>query len=307
MIAAYLGEVAGITTALLWAFGTLLAAKAGRHIGSNAVNELRLAIALPLLLGAHSVVFGSPWPRGVAGDAWLNLSVSGLVGLALGDMCYFRAITLLGPRLGALLMAAAPAMTALLAYATLGERLSSTQVLGLVLTSTGLALVLSDRRGRREWNASLTTRQVVVGVVLGLLGALGQALGNVLSKRGAGSGDLELAPLSSVVIRMTAGTVSVLLIALVAGRFRKLIAATRVREARNPILLAVLFGPTCGVFLYQVAIQRSDAAIAAILVSLTPIYLIPIARIAYGSRITRTGLAGTLLAFAGTALVLQRP
>ncbi|MCA8971029.1 MAG: DMT family transporter [Planctomycetes bacterium] len=302
----YVGEFAGITTALLWAFGTLLAARAGRHVGSNAVNELRLLIALPVLMVVHRLWLGAFWPTGIAVEARAWLSISGFVGLALGDMCYFASITRIGPRLGALLMATAPAMTAVLARIVLDETLGGWQLLGLLVTSLGIALVLADRHGRREWDADLTRAQLVVGAILGLLGALGQALGNVLSKLGAGTGASEMHPLSAVVVRMTAGTLGVLVIAIVLGRLGKSLRAMRRREVRGPILLAVVLGPTLGVSLYQVAIQRTDAAVAAILVSLTPIYLIPIARIAYGSRITWRAVTGTVTAVIGIALLMVR-
>lgn len=300
----YSGEIAGLGAALLWAYGGMICAKAGRHVGSNAVNEMRLILALPILLVAHAVVFGASGPWDAAPMALTWLAVSGFVGLALGDMCFFHSITVLGPRIGALLMATAPAMTAVLAWIVLEERLTVVQILGMIVTSVGILIVLRDKRGRVEWDENLSAGARRFGVTTGLLAAFGQALGNVLSKLGANAGSVELAPLSSVVVRMTAGTVGILAIAALAGRLPRTLRAFRVREARRPIMLAVVLGPTLGVWCYQVALQRTDAAVAAILVSLVPIFMIPIARVTYGARPSRAALAGTLVAFVGTFMLL---
>ena len=49
--------------------------------------------------------------------------MSGVIGLALGDLCLFHCMAIIGPRLGTVLMALAPAMTAVLAVWWIGELL----------------------------------------------------------------------------------------------------------------------------------------------------------------------------------------
>ena len=51
----YIGEIAALSTVLLWAIGTLSFEAAGRRIGSTTVNYIRLAMAW-VMLGVLGVV-----------------------------------------------------------------------------------------------------------------------------------------------------------------------------------------------------------------------------------------------------------
>ena len=51
------------------------------------------------------------------------------------------------------------------------------------------------------------------------------------------------------------------------------------------------------------AAAHTDTGIAATLMATMPIIALPLARVAYGSRPGRNAIAGTLLAFAGVAII----
>lgn len=298
------GEAAGIGAALLWSFGGLVCARAGQRVGSNVINELRLFLALPLLFGVHALLFGSLLPAGAVWDSTLWLSLSGVAGLALGDMCYFHCMTVLGPRIGALLMAAAPAMTAVLAVFVLGEGLSGQQIAGIAVTTLGIGMVLADGKGRREWDAEIPKRTQLFAITTGILAAVGQATGNVFSKLGAFAGEVELPPLSSLLLRMIAATLALALVSAFSGRIGRSVRALGMPEIRRALCVILITGPTLGLWCYQFSLQRIDAAVAAILVSLVPIFMIPIARIAYRARPSGLAILGTFVAFGGTLLLL---
>ena len=54
----------------------------------------------------------------------INLAVSGIIGLVIGDTFLFKAFTMIGTGLSMLLMSLTPAMKAILAYFFLGERIA---------------------------------------------------------------------------------------------------------------------------------------------------------------------------------------
>ena len=70
------------------------------------------------------------------------------------------------------------------------------------------------------------------------------------------------------------------------------------------LLVAVVLGPTVGVWLSQVAFAKTSVGVAQTLLSLVPVFMLPIARVAYGSRPSRLGVIGTFVAFAGTIVIL---
>ena len=177
------GELAALGTASCWVVTSLAFAGAGKRIGSQNVNLLRLLVAIPLLMIVTFLLRGQALPTDASSEAWIWLSVSGMVGFVFGDMCLFRAFVLIGPRLSSLLMATTPLMTAWMGWLVLGESLGPWAWLGMALTIAGVAWALVAQGG------SGRLIDVRTGVVLALLGALGQAGGLVLSKLGMGEYD----------------------------------------------------------------------------------------------------------------------
>jgi len=80
----------------------------------------------------------------------LNLSISGIVGLVLGDSFLFKAFTMIGTRLSMLLMSLTPAMSAIMAYFFLNERISLLGTFGMIITLAGIVLVIFDKKENGE-------------------------------------------------------------------------------------------------------------------------------------------------------------
>jgi drug/metabolite transporter (DMT)-like permease len=67
--------------------------------------------------------------------------------------------------------------------------------------------------------------------------------------------------------------------------------------------IGAFFGPVLGVSLSLLAVQRILAGVAASLMATTPILILPVAVLVRGERVGLGGLAGTVLAVAGVALL----
>jgi drug/metabolite transporter (DMT)-like permease len=298
-----LGEIAALSTALFWAFTALFFAAAGARIGSLVVNFVRLVMAFALFALGSWVVRGHPLPLDASAHAWAWLAISGLVGFTFGDLCLFRALVVIGPRLSSLIMSLAPPLTALLGWILLGETLRWTDVIGMTLTLTGIAWAIVDRTPPGAAGAaavaSLPRRTLVVGVLLAMGGALGQAAGLVLSKHGMGDYDA----FSATQIRVIAGCFG----------FAVLFVATRwwpnvrrgLRDGRAVVFTAggAFFGPFLGVWLSLVAVQHTTTGVAASLMATAPILIIPLVVLIHRERVGLGGLAGALLAVTGVVLL----
>jgi drug/metabolite transporter (DMT)-like permease len=132
-------------------------------------------------------------------------------------------------------------------------------------------------------------------------GSLGQAGGTVLSRLGLAEG---LEPLSASLIRLAVAALVIWAFALIRGQVGGTITALQARpRARLQLAGGVIVGPVVGVWLSLVAVQRTSVGIASALISLTPIFLIPISYVVFRERATRQAVVGTLIAFAGTLLL----
>jgi drug/metabolite transporter (DMT)-like permease len=290
------GELAALATACCWTTSALAFEAAGRRGGSLALNLIRLVPAF-LLLSVYSwLVRGVAFPVDASAHAWLWLSLSGLIGFTVGDLCLFRAFVRVGARVSMLLMATAPLLTTLLGLLIMGELLSARQLLGMLLTVTGVSSVALERRPDA---AGQLRRLPLDGILLALGGAAGQALGLVLSKLGMGAYDA----FAATQIRVLAGIVGLSVVFTAIGWWPRVRAALADRRALVPTGIGAFFGPFLGVSLSLVAVKYTYAGVAATLMALVPVLIIPVSVLLFGEKVSRTAVLGALVAVAGTALL----
>lgn len=295
------GELAALGTALCFAFGSTLFTMAGRELGTMRVNRVRLLLATLLIGLLHWLILGQLLPGGVSRESLSWLVVSGIVGLVLGDMFLIQAFVLIGPQLSMLMMALAPMFSTIIAWLFLNETLDSQTLLGIVLVVTGIIIVVTQRRSGISASTPATGRAYQIGLLCGLGGSLGQAIGTVLSRLGLADG---LEPLSASLIRLGAAVLVLWGYTLIRGQAGDTIMTLRAKpQAGLRLTGGTVAGPVVGVWLSLVAVQRTSVGIASTLIALTPIFLIPISYVVFKEHVSQRAVIGTLIAFAGTVLL----
>lgn len=272
--------------------------EASRRAGSVPVNVLRLLIAFVFLTLANALTRGMPLPTDATPHQWTWLLMSGFVGFFIGDLTLFRAFVLLGARLCALITCTAPVFSLLAEAVLLKDYHFSGLELGAILTTiAGVALVVSERR-----EANPRHQVTVWALLLAFMGAAGQGVGAVLTKR-ALEFDAYNA-FATVQIRMIAGIAVFLLFVLVTRRVRDTVAALRSPMAMLFITLGAFGGPFLGVTLFVKSMETISPSTTQTIVSLLPIFMIPLAIWVRGETITTRALAGTTVAVLGVFLLI---
>ncbi len=302
---AYTGELAGLFTSLCWSFTSIFFTLSGRIVGSPVVNRTRLAFALVMVAGGHWVTQGQIFPIDAEIERWGWFALSGIIGFALGDACLFQAFVMIGPRLAMLVMLLHPVIGTLLAWVLLGERLNAAELSGIALTVSGVAWVVTDRKNRNPQNgdtlANAHPRYYVIGILFGLGGALGQAVGYVTSKQGL-EGDFPA--LSGNIIRLLIATITIWTFAALNGSAARGIHTLREKPAAIKFIFAgSIAGPFIGAWASLVAVKHAAVGVASTLTSLAPILLIPLSRIFFKEQITPRAIAGTGLALIGIVVL----
>ncbi len=288
----YLGEGAALLTSLCWSLNSVCFTVAGRRVGSASVNLGRLLMAWGVLVLVHLALYGSLFPLQAGGARLGWLGLSGLIGFALGDAVLFEAFLLIGPRLAMLLMTLSPIFSALLAWLFLGQSMSFAKIMAMALTLGGIAWVVWGD-GDHEAHPHLWR-----GVLLGIGGALGQSVGLVFSLFGLAG---NFPPISANLIRVTAGLAALLLYFSATGRLRGSLDSLRDGRATAFIGLGALTGPVLGVVLSLIAIAKAPMGVAATLMSLSPVILLPVSHFVFKEKVGGHAILGTLLALAGAA------
>jgi drug/metabolite transporter (DMT)-like permease len=289
-----IGELAALSTAFCWTITAIVFESASRKVGSVAVNIIRLVMAL-VLLGAFSWFRrGMILPMDASLYTWYWLIVSGIVGFVIGDLFLFEAFTLIGSRLSMLIMTLVPPITATLGWLIMDEKLSIINIMGMMMTIAGISLVIFQKHsvnGQR-------IRYPVKGLFFAFLGAVGQAGGYVISKMGMGNYD----PFAATQIRVIAGVFG---FAILISFFRRWHAVSNAVHQTKPMVLMLIgatFGPFIGVSLSLLAAQHTSTGIAATIMAITPILIIPPTIIFFKQSVTWKEIIGAAISVAGVSL-----
>lgn len=288
-----LGGMAALASAASWAVGSILfrnigekAPPLGMNLGKGLIGLVYLGVALAFV----GLTPTSPASLGL-------LAVSGLVGIAAGDTLFFMALVRLEPRLTLLLATLGQAFTVLLALAFLGERPAPLAWVGMVLIVAGVTWVMREQQGDDEPEVKQRRFQ---GIVYGLLCSLCMSAGFLLAKTALD----EVPALQATFLRLAAGVAGLLILGGVQGHLGTWLAPFREPALLRSILVAVAVIMFGGFYLSLLALQLTDAAIASVLLSTEPIFILPLALFFTRERVSLRSVLGAVVAVVGVAVVL---
>jgi drug/metabolite transporter (DMT)-like permease len=296
------GQTAALATSCVWTFSSILFTESVRKIGSLSLNAYRIVAAVGFLGVTHVILLGALLPAANSGQVfWLGMS--GIVGLGVGDFGLFAAFAIIGPRRSVLVMALSPIFASVGAFLMLGEIISPQAILGIATTIAGVTWVILERE-HRSMEAPISRRFKIRGVLFALVGAIGQGIGLVFSKKGILlNPDTTLNALSATLIRMAFGALFVWISIIAAGRFLELRSALNRRQGMKYAVAAAFFGPFIGVTLSMVAVTFTQTGVAQTLMSLMPVFIIPVVWVLYKQRISWRGIIGAAIAVIGVAIL----
>ena len=293
-----------LLTTLLFATSAVCGYRTARQIGGVEANFWRIALATVFLSG-WALTFGA----GLAGaPGWFMLS--GFFGIGIGDSAYFQALPRLGSRRTVLLTQCLTApFAALIEFFWLGTKLNLPEILCIVVILAGVAIALKPGDHRH-----LSARDWKIGLLAGIIAALGGATGAVIIRKG-------YAALHTTGLTIDAGTTGyqrvlggILIPTLALLIFKWHSARTHQPAfAGDPppssrdkwrrlwpwVLMNALAGQTLGVTCMQWALKTTQAGIVAAIIATTPVVLLPMTRIVEGEKIGFRALLGAVVAVGG--------
>jgi len=275
------------------------------------VDVIRLArwqmLAAFAMTGAMAIVRGG-WNTIGAPQAWL-LAASSLFGIIIASTTYFAAIYIAGPRTTALLFTLASPFSLLLGYAFLGETIILRQAVGVLLVLVGIVMAIGMRK--RETipavEVSATTAMAVtpklsagwLGILLGIITALGQALGSLTARPAMEAG---VDPAAAMAVRSGIAALFFLALSLV-----PLKALHQPYEFQWPdmgiAVASAFFGTGLGMSLLMAALTTGNVGIVTTLSSMTPIMILPMVWLRSGVAPVKAAWLGAAIAVVGTAAI----
>ncbi len=304
------GELIAILTTLCWSFGIFPFTEASKRIGTAPVNQFRLLFAwliiTVILFFSNDLniveLFTTPQPY-----HFVYLGLSGIIGFSIGDYCSFTSFKLLGPKLGSLYTTFAPGAALLIGYIALNETINGIGVLGILITLIGVIWLTFSKKDANE-ALKIGYKRDYKGIVYGIVGALCQGIGLVLSKYGMDYYAEKLPTMHAVWIRLLFALTAAFIISMLTGKLKSNSKPIFSNEKNVlPLLfLGTLLGPVIGVTLSLYAIQQLEVAVAQTIFALLPLFVLPISLIVYKEKITLQSIFACLIALAGVLLLIWR-
>lgn len=301
----FLGEVIAITTVLCWTVSVQFFGAASKAVGSTAVNIIRISFALILFSIFLFIRDGVALPVHFPVKAWVYLSLSGVVGFFIGDIFLFKALVELGPRVAMLMHSLAAPTAAVIGWLFLAEVYSLTQWLGIIVTLTGVGIVIFERNDRNIQRAKREISNISLkGIGYGIGAMAGQAGGFVLSKVGMQSGGVYLDAFSATQIRALSAFFCFVIFFTLSHKWRNVRTALGNRVAVYYTVVGAFIGPFVGVSLSLMTLHYLTTGVASTLLSLVPICIIPFSFFLHNEHVSPRAILGAVIAIAGIYLLV---
>lgn len=263
------------------------------------VNLIRLVFAFFLIAIYSWVTRGLPFPVDATKSGWFWLSLSGIVGFFIGDLCLFRAFVTIGSRISLLIYSISPPVSAILGYLIFNETMTPYAIVGMFITLLGISIVILKKN-----NDSFAFSHPVKGVILAILGALGQSIGVVISKLGmALPNGKYYDAFASTQIRIISSTICFVILFIFTKRLSFIKGAIKNKRAMGEVFFGSFFGPFLGVSLSLVAISNTTLGIASTITALLPVAIIVPHVVFYKEKATIKEVMGAVISVLGVSLL----
>lgn len=282
-----------------WAVGTLFSATASAQMGAFAFTRWRLFFAMILLWGA--ALYVGRWTE-LTWESVAWLSASSLIGILVGDTALFVCMNRLGPRRCGVLFATHALFSALFAWFFLGETLWGMTLMGSgVLVSGVMVAIVWGRREDETHRWENTQGTLWVGVAMGLLAAVGQAVATLMIKPLMSTG---IDAVSASAVRATASFTAHLLLLWAGVGLSKLQSPLTLKNLMNTALSATV-SMVIGMTLILQALKTGQANLVAIFSSIAPVLLLPLLWAVYRRQPAAGAWWGGAMTVVGSAMIMS--
>jgi uncharacterized membrane protein len=288
------GEIFALSSAVTWALAVILMRRSGETLPAFELNLFKNCFGLLLFIPTVLLVDGLKLPVYSVTDLMVVLA-SGLIGIALADTWYLKALNLIGASRTGIVSSLFSPFVILLSAIFLGERLLPWQWLGFVFVMAGVLLV--------SWRVNrsvVDVADVKKGVAYAVGAVFMMAVGIVMVKE-----ILESRPfLWTVELRFTGGVAGMFIFILIRKQWHSVKQKFRQPQSWGTIMLASFLGAYLALLLWMAGYKMVDASVASVLNATNVAFIVFLAWLMLGERINQRKLVGLGLTLGGVIIMM---
>jgi drug/metabolite transporter (DMT)-like permease len=288
------GEVFALSSSLVWALAVILFRRSGETLPAFELNLFKNFLGLILLIPTILLIEGLVLPDFTFVELLL-LFVSGLLGIAVADTWYLKALNMMGASRTGIVSSLFSPFIILLSAIFLGERLAAWQWLGFTLVMAGVLLVTW-----RTHRSVVEAADVKKGVLYGIGAVFFMAAGVVMVKE-----ILETRSfLWTVELRMVGGATGMLVYILISSQWQNVKRNFSQPQPWGTVVFASFLGAYLALILWLAGYKLIDASVASVLNETNVSFIVFLAWLMLGERINRRKLIGLALTVAGVIIMI---
>jgi len=289
-----MGEVFAVACAAVWALAVVLFKRSGETLPAFELNLFKNLLGAVLMLPTVLLIEGSALPE-FSPRQWLIVLVSGIIGIAVADTWYLRALNLMGASRTGVVASLYSPFVVILSMLFLGEVMAGWQLAGFVLVLGGILLV-TWRSNRMD----VSLRALRLGVFHGAAAVLMMAIGIVMIKP-----ILEGEHFFAIAgLRLAAGSVAMLMFAAVTGGFGRMIERYRQPQPWPTIVIASVLASYVSMILWLAGYRLAPASIASVLNETAAVFIVLFAWWMLGEALSPRRVLGAALTFGGVCAIV---
>ncbi len=288
-----IGETSALLTALVWAVAVILFRKSGEKVHPIVLNLFKNILALVLVLPTI-YLFGQTLSHPAPIREYVLLMLSGAIGIGLGDTLLLKSLNQLGAGLAAIVSCLYSPFIISLSMVSLGERLTVIQAAGALLV---ILAVLSTTR--KEAFREISRKMLLSGILWGVLATACVAVGIVMIKPLLARSPL----LWATEIRLIGAAPALGLILLCHPLRRKVISSLASPGSWGYTVGGSFAGQYAAMLLWLLGMKYAPASIASALNQTSTIWVVILAAIFLGERLTTERIGAAAAAVLGAILV----
>ncbi len=289
------GEVFSLSSALAWALAVILLRRSGETLPPFELNLFKNCLGLVLMIPTVLLYSGPVLPDYSVFELFV-IVISGMLGIALADTWYLRALNLMGASRTGIVASLFSPFVILLSMVFLGERMVLWQWLGFSMVITGVLLV-TWRVHRSEVDAGDLRK----GAIYGIAAMFMMAVGIVMVK-----GILETRPfLWTVELRLVGGVTGMLAFMLIPGRWQRVRQSFRQAQPWGTVITASFLASYLSLTMWMAGYKLIDASVASVLNETNGAFIVLLAWLMLGEKLSRRKLAGISLTLGGVLVMMS--
>jgi drug/metabolite transporter (DMT)-like permease len=258
-----------------------------------ALNLFKNTIAVALF-AVTIAAMGMSFAPDVGLRNYILLATSGMIGLAIADTIYFKSLNILGAGLLSIVACLYSPSVILFSVIFLKETVSAGDLIGAAMILSSVVLSSGHKPP-----PGITRRQMIVGIIVGAVAAVFMGMGVAIAKPA-----LSHTPvLWATALRLAVATLALAALSPFVADGKKMWTCFKPSSAWKVTLPASVIGAYVAMVLWIAGIKYTTASVAAILNQTSVIWILPIAALILGEKITGRKIVAVTIALAGVVLV----